>query len=251
MKTLLQSLPCDILGASNWRGCIIIFFIIDLTAICGNTLFPGLLWYFFLTSFFSQLLLLYLITKTQSLSDSFLFRTFLPYLPVSSSNNLILYHISINIWKPVGSKFKPSVQISGAAELHPELSFWNTPLTHCDYSKLNMTLKTILLFLQPEIWQSLWALWSLTHLVHSFLNQPWHPRTYISIFPADSYNISPFSFLNWYKIFQIGLPISSPHVCSSHINQWWILIEIWHHHTLGLPILPWFLTAPRIKIKFL
>lgn len=166
MKTLLQSLPVIFL-VFNWRGCVIIFLSLTLQPFVEILSFPWLLWYFFLTSFFSQLLLLYLITKTQSLSDSFclglFFFTFLCSLfqqphPLSwfqltfESQWLQTQTFSSDFWAP---------------ELHPELSFWNTPLIHRDYSKLNMTLKNILVFLQSETWQSLWALWSLTHLVHS------------------------------------------------------------------------------------
>lgn len=101
MKTLLQSLPVIFL-VFNWRGCVIIFLSLTLQPFVETLSFPWLLWYFFLTSFFSQLLLLYLITKTQESFRFFLFRTFLLYLPVFSlpaTSSSIM--ISTNIWKPV------------------------------------------------------------------------------------------------------------------------------------------------------
>ena len=166
MKTLLQSLPMMFL-VFNWRGYVIIFISLALHQFVEILSFPWLLWYFFLISLFSQLLLLYLITKIQSLSDSFCLGLFFfiflcslfqqPHLLswfqlTFESQWLQIQTFSSDFWAP---------------ELHSELHFWNTPLIHCDYSKLNMTIKNILEFLQPETWESLGPLWSLTHLVHS------------------------------------------------------------------------------------
>ena len=166
MKTLLQSLPM-IFFVFNWRGYVIIFISLTLQQFVEILSFPWLLWYFFLISHFCQLLLLYLITKIQSPSDSFHLGLFFFIFPCSlfqqphplswfqltfGSEWLQIQNFDSDFWAP---------------ELHSELPFWNPPLIHCDYFKLNMTIKNIIIFFQPETWESLWSLWSLTHLAHS------------------------------------------------------------------------------------
>lgn len=185
MKTLLQSLPVIFL-VFNWRGCIIIN-IIDLTAICGNTLFPLASAVLLPHQLLFPTAPLYLITKTQSLSDSFCLGLFFFCIFLCSlfqqPHPLSWFQLTFGSqWLQIqafGSDF-------WAAELHQNFLF-ETPLWHI-VTTPNWTWHS-----KPSSCFSnqkydshcgpcdLWPIWSIL-----FLNQPWHPRTYISIFPADS-----------------------------------------------------------------